>query len=179
MSVLKKDATDYITAMCQIEEFSKKEVEPSQWIVTYPPQTVEWKKIDWDLFPLLRYDVTKAYTELSKTTKMSYDGFRWSFKRILLNTQLIVPYFPEGYSNYTDYYFFIQSKYEHMLLDMFSLIPCCTMIHKVKDWLSICVHIPPLNLTDRLFSVLYDLQDRGYVNRIKMVYSITYSHPTL
>jgi hypothetical protein len=51
------------------------------------------------------------------------------------------------------------------------------MIHKVKDWLSIYLHVLPLNLTDRLFTVFYDLQDRGYVDKIKMAYSVTYWHP--
>jgi hypothetical protein len=168
---------DYITALSNIEDFSKKEFEPSKWIVDLLPWKIEWKEIDWKLFPLLRYNVTKTYTDLSKKIEMSYDGFRWSFGRILANTQLIVPFYPEGYPKYNDYYFFIQSKYENMLIDMASLIPCCTMINKVKDWLSIYLHILPLNTTDRLFTVLYSLQDCGYLDKLKMVYSTTYWHP--
>jgi hypothetical protein len=121
--------------------------------------------------------MTKKYTELAKSVKMSYDGFRWSLKRILANTQIIVPYYPEGYSQYTRFLFIFQSNYEQMLLDMFSLVPCFTMMYKVKDWLLVHFRIQPSDLSDRFFSILYDLQDRGYINRIKTTFPITYWHP--
>lgn len=169
--------TDYLTAISNIEDFSKKDFKKSQWDINFQPWEIEWKEIDWKLYPLLRYDVGKPYTELAKKVEMSYDGFRWSFRRILKNTQLIVPFYPEGYPKYSDFFLFIQSKYEKMFIDMFSLMPCCTMINKVKDWLSISLHILPLDVTDQLFTVLYSLQDRGYLKKIKMVYSVTYWHP--
>jgi hypothetical protein len=121
--------------------------------------------------------MTKKYTELAKSVKMSYDGFRWSLKRILANTQIIVPYYPEGYSQYTRFLFIFQSNYEQMLLDMFSLVPCFTMMYKVKGWLLVHFRIQPSDLSDRFFSILYDLQDRGYINRIKTTFPITYWHP--
>jgi hypothetical protein len=169
--------TDYLSALSNIEDFSQKDFEKSQWDIPVTPWEIEWKEIDWKLYPLLRYDVTKTYTELAKKVEMSYDGFRWSFRRILTNTQLIVPFYPEGYFKYSDFFFFIQTKYEKMFIDMFSLMPCFTMINKVRDWLSISLHILPLNVTDRLFTVLYSLQDQGYLKKLKMVYSVTYWCP--
>jgi len=173
----KVPATDYVNAIELIEEFAKKDFEPSEWSVEYPPREMEWKEIDWKLFLLLRHNMTKKYTELAKSVEMSYDGFRWSLKRILTNTQIIVPYYPEGYSQYTRFLFMFQSNYEQMLLDMFSLVPCFTMMYKVKDWLLVHFRILPSDLSDRFFSILYDLQDRGYIDRIKTTFPITYWHP--
>ncbi|MBU7028006.1 MAG: hypothetical protein HXS48_13810 [Theionarchaea archaeon] len=173
----KVPATDYVTAMDYIEGFAQNDFEPSEWVVNYSRREVDWKEIDWKLFRLLRYDMTKTYTELSKLVEMSYDGFRWSLKRILENTQVIVPYYPEGYSQYTRFLFVFQSKYEQMLLDMFSMVPCFTLMYKVKDWFLVHFRILPLDLTDRFFKISYDLQDRGYIDRIKTAFPITHWHP--
>lgn len=170
-------ATDYTDAIGMIELFTRKDFEPSEWVIEYPTREVDWKEIDWKLFFLLRHDMTKKYTELARSVKMSYDGFRWSLKRILANTQVIVPYYPEGYSRYTRFLFMFKSDYEKMLLDMFSLVPCFTMMYKVRDWLLVHFRIFPSDLTDRFFSILYDLQDRGYIDRVKTTFPITYWHP--
>lgn len=173
----KVPATAYGTAMSYIEDFAQQDFEPSHWVVEYPSREVLWKERDWELFSLLRYDMTKKYTELAQSVEMSYDGFRWSLRRILANTQVIVPYYPEGYSRYINFYFFFQSSYEQMLIDMFSLVPCFTMLYKVEDWLLVCLRILPRDLTDRFFNVIYDLQDRGYIDRIKTTFPITYQYP--
>jgi hypothetical protein len=163
--------------MSYIEDFAQKDFEPSHWIVEYPPRDIVWKRRDWELFSLLRYDMTKKYTELAKSVNMSYDGFRWSLRRILANTQVIVPYYPEGYSRYTHFLFIFKSSYEKMLLDLFSLTPCFTVLYKVESWILVQFSILPLNLTDQFFSVIYDLQDRGYIDRIKTFFPITYQYP--
>lgn len=175
---------DYVTAIAKMEEFAKKDFEPSEWSVEYPPREMGWKEIDWKLFHLLRHNMAKKYTELAKSVEMSYDGFRWSLKRILANTQIIVPYYPEGYSQYTRFLFMFQSDYEQMLLDMFSLVPCFTMMYKVKNWLLVHFRILPSGLSyrffrliERFFSILYDLHERGYIDRIKTTIPITYWHP--
>ena len=168
---------DYVTAIAKIEEFAQKDFEPSKWCVEYPPRQVEWKEIDWKLFSLLRHDMTKRYTELAKSIKMSYDGFRWSLKRILANTQIIVPYYPEGYFRYVHFLFMFQSSYEKMLLNLFSLIPCFTIQYKVKEWVLVQFSILSLNVIDRFFSILYNLHERGYIDRIKTTFPITYWHP--
>jgi hypothetical protein len=67
-------ATLYKTAMSDIEDFAQKDFEPSHWIVEYPPRDIVWKRRDWELFSLLRYDMAKGYTELAKSVNMSYDG---------------------------------------------------------------------------------------------------------
>jgi DNA-binding Lrp family transcriptional regulator len=170
-------ATQYETAMSDIEDFAQQDFEPSHWIVEYPPRDIVWKRRDWELFSLLLYDMTKKYTELAKSIKMSYDGFRWSLRRILANTQVIVPYYPEGYSRYTRFLFMFQSKHEQMLIDLFSMVPCFTMLYKVKDWLLVHFRIVPYDLTDRFFNVIYGLQDRGYIDRIKTTFPITYQYP--
>lgn len=169
--------TDYVTALNNMERFARNDFEPSEWVVEYPPRKVEWKEIDWKLFSILRHDMTKKYTELARSVKMSYDGFRWSLKRILANTQVIVPYYPEGYSRYIHFLFMFQSRYEKMLLDLFSLVPCFTIQYKVKDWIFVQFSILPLNLADRFFSILYNLHERKYIDRIKTAFPIAYWHP--
>jgi hypothetical protein len=168
---------DYVTAMDKIEEFSKREFEKSILRVEYPERKVKWKEIDWELYKRLRYDLTKKYTELAKDVKMSYDGFRWSLKRILANTQVIVPYYPEGYSRYINFYFFIQSDYENLFKEIFSYIPCFTMFYKINNWILVCVRILPVDLIDRLFNVFYNLQDRGYLSKFNSTFPITYWYP--
>ena len=105
-------ATPYGTAMSYIEDFAQQDFEPSHWIVEYPQRDIVWKRRDWELFSLLRYDMTKKYTELAKSIKMSYDGFRWSLRRILANAQVIVPYYPKGCKKYHHYCFLLNTDYE-------------------------------------------------------------------
>lgn len=169
--------TDYLTAMDKIEDFTQRDFHPSEWAVEYPPKEVHWKEIDWKLFSLLRYDMTRKYTTLAKSVKMSFDGFRWSLKRILANTQIIVPYYPEGYSQYIHFLFMFQSTYEEMLLNLFSLVPCFSIQYKVEDWILVQFSILPLDLIDRFFNILYGLHRRGCIDRIKTTFPITYWYP--
>jgi DNA-binding Lrp family transcriptional regulator len=168
---------DYETAIDKIEELSKGEFEKSVLQVEYPGRRVKWKEIDWKLYKLLKYDLTKKYTELARDVKMSYDGFRWSLRRILANSQVIVPYYPEGYSNYFRFYFMLQGEYEEMLIEMFSLISTCIPMYKVNDWILVYFNVYTLELADRFFGILFDLQDRGYIDRIKTAFPISYWHP--
>lgn len=170
-------AVDYPTALHQIRRYIQRDFFPSRWRVEYPPRNVIWKDLDYELFSLLRYDMTTKYTVLARSARMSFDGFRWSLDRILANTQVVVPYYPEGYSHYMRFLLMFKSQYEEMLMELFSLVPCCTTLYKVADWILVHFKILPLDLTGQFFNILYSLQDSGYIDCIKTAVPILHWRP--
>ncbi|MBU7013527.1 MAG: hypothetical protein HXS52_11110 [Theionarchaea archaeon] len=170
-------AVDYPTALRQMEAYVRDDFQPSLWDVECLSRNVMWKPLDYELFSLLRYDLTMKYTILARSARMSFDGFRWSLERILANTQIVVPYYPEGYSHYIRFLFMFKSRYERLLIELFSFVPCCTTMYKVADWILVHFKILPLDLTDWFFSMLYNLQDSGYIDCIKTAVPILHWRP--
>jgi predicted transcriptional regulator len=170
-------AVDYETALHQIETHVQNDFCPSRWDVEYSPRSVVWKPLDYDLFSLLRYDLTVKYTVLARSARMSFDGFRWSLDRILANTQIVVPYYPEGYSHYVRFLLMFRSRYENLLIELFSFVPCCTILYKVGGWIMVHFKILPLDLTDWFFNMLYNLQDSGYIDCVKTAVPILHWRP--
>lgn len=104
--------------------------------------------------------------------------FSRSLERIITNTICYVPYYPEGEASYVKWILMFKSSYEQLLIDLFSCIPCTTVMYKVTDWLIAHVKVE-VNLSEDYLRLFYGLEDQGYVDIFDMACPAVYWHPTL
>jgi hypothetical protein len=151
-------------------------ISSSTWDVTYPHRDIIWTNRDWDIFQLLRNDVSTKYTRLAAQVPMHYDTFSDSLERIFANTAMYVPYYPKGYDWYVKWILMAKSHYEYFLIDLLSCIPCTTVIYKVADWLIAHIKVAGDKSGDFL-RFFYGLENQGYMDMFDIASPALYWYP--
>jgi hypothetical protein len=170
----------YEFALLEMEAASNTEVEPSKIPVEYPPEPPEVgsSHYGWMIFPYIKYDLKITYTSIVKTLHISYESFHKGLDYLMNISTKLLPFYPLGFSSYSQYFFVFWSDYEEFLCKLFSYLPCHTSIFKVNDALVMLVSIEKgERFSERVFYLCSKLQESGFINRFWSSRPIFYWRP--
>ena len=163
--------TPYCTfeaALSRMEALLSQSHEPSKITVEYPEEP-ELKGTEYglQLLPYLKYNLRPNYTLVVKRVGISFSSFYKGYEYLLKVSTVLLPYYPFGLLNYSQYFFVFRTDYEHLLCELFGYLPCHVSITKVSDALIVYVTVQEgKGLRERFFDLCYRLLDMGLVNQL-------------
>lgn len=132
-------------------------------------EELRWDEEDDTLYWEFKYNVRREYKKLMKKYCISCRKIKTWLKRSNETCTVFTRFFPDGITFYDPHLFFIKTRYEKSVVDLFGMLPTSTLYFKVGDVLV----VEPYLRTDYFresFSrkaqiplMLEALSDRGYI----------------
>jgi hypothetical protein len=103
--------------------------EPEELPRMSPP---DWSSFDWKVFQERR-DPTESSIKIGRELGVSHRKVLDSYKRILEDCTIWIPFFPMGYGNYTPYFVSFETDYETGFAEELKKIDRSSYIYKIDD----------------------------------------------
>ncbi|MBU7013403.1 MAG: hypothetical protein HXS52_03030 [Theionarchaea archaeon] len=103
--------------------------EPRKLPCMAPP---DWSSFDWEVFQKRR-DPTESSIKIGGVLGVSHRRVLNSYKRILGDCSVWIPFFPKGYGNYTPYFVSFETDYETGVVEELKKIDRSSYVYRIDD----------------------------------------------
>jgi hypothetical protein len=103
--------------------------EPGKLPIMTPP---DWSSFDWKVY-MMRNDPLVSSIKIGKALDVSHRKVLDSYWRILKDCTIWIPFFPQGYGNYTQYYLSFETEYETGFVKELKRIDRSSYVYKIDD----------------------------------------------
>ncbi len=131
--------------------------EKSTW--NSEPVDIPWDHQEWEFFREFGGDIRRKVAPLVREQDVSFRKFYEWLDTLDQCTTTHTWFYPEGYASYTSYLFIFNTRYEHVLMDLFSLFPTTPMFFKVGKYLLTWIWIRTDPLIISLSTAIYTLKE--------------------
>ncbi|MBU7014874.1 MAG: hypothetical protein HXS43_08590 [Theionarchaea archaeon] len=107
------------------------------------------------LYRELKYDGRKAYTPIMKKHEISSHKIDEFLALLPYSCLVAVRFFPKGICEYDPYLFLIKTRYEDLVIDIFSRLPTSTFFVKVGDNLLVHAYVEKSSMREN--GVIWDV----------------------
>ena len=129
-------------ALNTIQELLDRSHEISHLPVDYPDEPhIVGHQWGWKIYPHLKYNLRPNYTWIVKNMGMSFTSFYRGYEYLLEVCSVLLPYYPHGFSDYSQHFFVIWSDYEELICAVFGCLPSHVSITKLNGALLVCACI--------------------------------------
>jgi hypothetical protein len=135
-----------------------------------------WGKKEWQLFHAFRYNAQMGAESVLKKLKIRYNTFKNWKSDLHLYAHVYPAFYPAGLKNYfiSDYLF--ESLYHTQLTDVLGLLPSTSQFFSVNKYLLARLLILTRKQEEDLFSLLFQLKQKGFFTDFHYTRVIATSH---
>jgi hypothetical protein len=157
----------YNEALKRMDALLDHEHTPSKIDINYPeePPEIGDSTLGWKIFPYVKYNLKTGFTPIIKRLHISFASFYKGLEYLYNVSTVLLPYYPSGFTWYSQHFFVFWSGYENLLCESFSQLPCHTSITKVKDALLVYASVEKGLIEKRLLQYYFRLTHLGYIDR--------------
>lgn len=154
-------------ALNTIQELLDRSHEKSHLPVDYPDEPhIVGHQWGWKIYPHLKYNLRPNYTWIVKTMGMSFTSFYRGYEYLLKVCTVLLPYYPHGFTEYSQQFFVIWSDYEQLICNLFGSLPSHVSITKLNDALLICACIREKGkIIIPFFKLFYKMLEIGIIDK--------------
>lgn len=169
--------TSYETAYSEISKRCEIKIEPS--LIDMTVRNTAWTEELWNLFTDLKYSLDMDFTSLVKKYGFKKTTFYERLKQISLFTDIFVPLYPLGESEYLSFCFLFKTRYQKFVVDSFGKLPVSSFHLRIKDSLLSYVFVPHGREKEHIRNIIVLWKRKGIIDAydFSIPYSSASPHP--
>ena len=129
----------------------------------------DWDDLDWGIYYKMN-NPNQSSTVVAKALGLSHTTVLERFYRIQEDCTIWMPFFPKGYSNYSQFIVQLETEYETGLRNEFQKLDRSTYIYKIDDFILLHLFLEKNN--DLNF--LLDLEKEGLIHSLSVSIPLRY-----
>ncbi len=134
-----------------------------------------WKKEEWTLYHMFRHNMRIQTMPILKKCRIGFERYRKWATDLPKYTCTQPAFFPHGLKKYFVLDFLFKSQYHKQLADILGMLPSTTIFFSTDRCLFVRLALLNKNQQDDLFTLIYELEDRGYFTRFYYAMAISAS----
>ena len=127
-----------------------------------PP--LPWGESEWKLYHAFKDNIRRKVTPTLKKINARYEHYLEWIKSLHDHCTVTFGFYPEGYSHYMKYCFFLSSDYEELVKSVFTLFPTTPVIMEVDNNLLILASLQLSDTVRDFFSLIREMRTNGLIN---------------
>ncbi|MGC1119885.1 MAG: hypothetical protein WBA22_02225 [Candidatus Methanofastidiosia archaeon] len=136
-----------------------------------------WDELDYGLFHLLKNDFRTKYIDIIRCFGLSKSVFYDHLHNVVQRCTLWTPYYPDGYSNYNEFFILFKTAYEHQLVEQLKGIPVHCPMLKISDIVFSHVLVEKDLQQVKLLNLLTSMQSSGFIEEYTLSIPIYHWEP--
>ena len=123
-----------------------------------------WGEREWKLYYAFKDNIRRKAASILKKINVRYDYYVEWVKSLHNHCTVTFGFYPEGYSRYMKYCFFLSSDYEELVKSVFTLFPTTPVIMEVDNNLLILASLQLSDTVRDFFSLIREMRINGLIN---------------
>lgn len=124
--------------------------------------SIPWKKAEWALYEKFKHNIRGHVMPVLKECKIRFERYQKWITELPQVAHIHAAFFPQGLHNYFVLDFLFESCYHKQLADILGMLPSTSVFFSTGEYLLARVSLLNKKQEKDLFSLIFELEDRGY-----------------